>query len=267
MSADFGNLADGIHLVIAGDAGAPRRCRVKVAHDAPADFFEAEAAGLEALRESATLRVPEVLGIGPGWIALEDLGRGRAGPEQWALAGDRLAALHAQRGEAFGFDRDGYCGDTRQPNTRCSDGFEFFARHRLGHQLALATDRRLLPAADVRRVERIASSLGERLPAMPPVLVHGDLWLGNLHACRDGELALIDGGAVHYGWAEADLAMLILFGEPPRVFFEAYVAASGVAEDWRVRAPIYNLYHLLNHLNLFGESYLGPIRAVLDRLD
>jgi protein-ribulosamine 3-kinase len=262
---NFDSLGDGIHLVIAASGDNPRRYRVKVAHDAPADFFEAEAAGLEALRASGTLRVPEVLGLGKGWIALEDLGRGRADTEDWARAGDALAALHAQAGECFGWDRDGYCGETPQPNPRCADGFRFFAEQRLLHQAELAVARELLTAADVKRVEALCERLPELLPPMPPVLIHGDLWQGNLHACSSGELALIDGGAVHHGWAEADLAMLTLFGEPPRAFFEAYAAASDGGNDWRERAPIYNLYHLLNHLNLFGESYQHSVRSVLDR--
>jgi fructosamine-3-kinase len=97
-------------------------------------------------------------------------------------------------------------------------------------------------------------------------LVHGDLWTGNLHACADGELALIDAAAVHYGWAETDLAMLTLFGEPPAAFFEAYETAAGIDAGWRERAPLYNLYHLLNHMNLFGSSYLGAVRSVLGRV-
>jgi Fructosamine kinase len=94
------------------------------------------------------------------------------------------------------------------------------------------------------------------LPAATPVLIHGDLWMGNLHASASGELALIDGGAVHYGWAECDLAMLTLFGEPPRAFFAAYEDEAHRDSEWRGRARLLNLYHLLNHLNLFGAGYL-----------
>ncbi len=264
---NFDAFSDGIHLVIDADGEETRRYRVKVARDAPSDFFSAEAAGLEALRATETLRVPHVLGVGAFWIALEDLGRGRADPESWSLAGDALAALHAQRGERFGWTQDGYCGDTPQPNGWCDDGFEFFAQRRLLHQAGLARDRGLLQGEDVTRIEALAARLSTLLPDMPPVLIHGDLWLGNLHACASGELALIDGGAVHYGWAEADLAMLTLFGEPPRDFFTAYTEASGIDPDWRERVPLYNLYHLINHLNLFGESYLGSVQRVLDRFE
>ena len=126
------------------------------------------------------------------------------------------------------------------------DGHRFFA------------ERRLLPQGDARRGERIARcerrraldricdrARRSRAAACRAVLVHGDLWSANLHACANGELALIDAGAVHHGWAEADLAMLTLFGEPPPAFFAAYEAESGIDASWRERAPIYNLYHLL----------------------
>nr|WP_051414220.1 fructosamine kinase family protein [Pseudoxanthomonas suwonensis] len=106
----------------------------------------------------------------------------------------------------------------------------------------------------------------ECVPRQPPSLLHGDLWIANLHPCADGGLALIDAAAAHHGWAEADLAMLTLFGEPPAAFFDAYREASGIDPGWRDRAPLYNLYHLLNHLNLFGGGYLGVVRAVLGRV-
>jgi fructosamine-3-kinase len=94
--------------------------------------------------------------------------------------------------------------------------------------------------------------------------VHGDLWTANLHACADGELALLDAGAVHYGWAETDLAMLTLFGEPPPALFAAYQEAADIDSGWRRRTALYNLYHLLNHLNLFGgAAYLSGVRSVL----
>jgi len=87
----------------------------------------------------------------------------------------------------------------------------------------------------------------------------------NLHAGANGELALIDGGAVHYGWAAADLAMLVLFSEPPPDFFGAYESACGIDSGWRAQVPLLNLYHLLNHLNLFGSGYLNAVRGVLRR--
>jgi fructosamine-3-kinase len=262
MHSDRPDLPDGTHHVQLADG---RSAFTKIRSRAPEGFFAAEARGLAALRNASALRVPKVFAVEEHCIALEELGNGRAARSDWEQAGSALARLHALRSPQFGFDAPGWCGDSAQDNTWDSDGFRFFAEHRLLPQARRAIDAGRLDCADARRVEAIATRLREWLPQRPPALVHGDLWLGNLHACADGELALIDGGAVHYGWADGDLAMLTLFGEPPPVFFTAYETQAGIRGDWRERAPVLNLYHLLNHLNLFGGAYLGAVRGVLAR--
>lgn len=262
MPGDMSDLPDGIHHVRLPDG---RPAFAKVRRRAPPGFFAAEARGLEALRSAAVLRVPNVFALGDHHIALEDLGSGRAGPADWERAGRALAKLHGFNGARFGFDAPGWCGDSPQDNRFGADGFNFFAERRLLPQTRRAVDAGRLGRDDAQRVEILCTHLREWLPPRPPVLVHGDLWLGNLHACANGELALIDGGAAHYGWAEGDLAMLTLFGEPPAAMFSAYEAEVGLQADWRERAALLNLYHLLNHLNLFGGAYLGAIRGVLAR--
>src|SRR6185437_9254418 len=134
---------------------------------------------------------------------------------------------------------------------------------RLLPQMRRARDRRLIERHDVAAIEQLCAHLRERVPEMAAVLLHGDLWSGNLHVCANGEPALIDAGAVHYGWAEAELAMLTLFGSPPREFFDAYAQQVNLHRDWRERASLYNLYHLLNHVNLFGAGYLPSLRHAL----
>jgi fructosamine-3-kinase len=258
---EFVHLGDGAHRLVLRDG---ERAFVKVRCDMPADFFPAEARGLQAL-SAAPLRVPKVLSVWEHGIALEDLGSGRASMRDWERAGQGLAELHRIAGGHFGFDTRGWCGDSEQDNTPESDGLRFFAERRLLPQGRRAFDDGLLSREDLARLESICTRLHALLLQRPPVLVHGDLWSGNLHACVDGELALIDGGAVHYGWAESDLAMLILFGEPPTTFFAAYEADAGIDASWRERAALLNLYHLLNHLNLFGAGYLGGVRVVLRR--
>lgn len=260
---DEGTLArlpDGMHRMTL-DSG--RRVVAKVRHGAPADFFAAEARGLAALRGVRALRVPELFSVADCGIVVEDLGSGRASRGDFERAGAKLARQHRCAGASFGFDADGWCGDSTQDNGLMSDGHRFFAERRLIPQAERA--RTLLDSADLRRVDRICERIANLVPSAPAVLVHGDLWTANLHACANGELALIDAGAVHYGWAETDLAMLTLFGEPPLPFFAAYEAEAGIGVEWRERAPLYNLYHLLNHLNLFGSGYLGSVRAVLRR--
>lgn len=239
------------------------RVVVKQQRDVPADFFRAEARGLAALRHARALRVPEVLEVADDRIVLEDLGHGRPAADYWQRAGAGLARQHSVSGTHFGLAHDGFCGDSKQDNTPDDDGWRFFAERRLLPQMRRARDGGQIHTRDVAAIESVYLHLRERVPETAPVLLHGDLWSGHLHACADGGPALIDAGAVHYGWAEAELAMLILFGSPPRAFFEAYAGHAPLRNGWRERAPLYNLYHLLNHLNLFGAGYLPELRAAL----
>lgn len=244
-------LADGRHAFV------KQRC------DAPAGFFEAEARGLAVLRDSGALRVPEVFEVNNYRIVLEDLGSGPPASDYWQRAGAGLATQHCVSGACFGLDYAGFCGDSPQDNTPDADGWRFFAERRLMPQMQRASNHGLLEKRDVMAIERLCTRLRQLVPEMRPVLLHGDLWSGNLHVCSNGSPALIDAGAVHYGWAEAELAMLTLFGAPPAAFFNAYGQLAPLRHDWRERAPLYNLYHLLNHVNLFGAGYLWSLRSAL----
>lgn len=246
-------LADGRHVV------------VKSRHPVPAEFFAAEARGLAVLRDAHALRVPEVFEVRDDRIVLEDLGDGPPATDYWQRAGAGLARQHSVIGTHFGFDHAGFCGDSPQDNTPDVDAWRFFSERRLLAQIGRARDGGLINTGDVLAIESICLHLRERIPDMPPVLLHGDLWSGNLHACANGEPALIDAAAVHCGWAEAELAMLTLFGSPPTEFFDAYAEHAPLRRDWRERAPLYNIYHLLNHVNLFGAGYLSALRAALAR--
>jgi protein-ribulosamine 3-kinase len=253
---------DGLHSVALAGIG---RAILKRRRDAPAGFFAAEVRGLEALRSTGAMRVPKVIESGDDFLLLEDLGEGRADDHFHAVAGAALARLHAVHGRMFGFDADGWCGDTPQSNAVDPDGWRFFADARLRAQMRLAYDHERIDRGECDVIESICTRLPHLVPEQPASLIHGDLWTGNLHCCGNGEPALIDAAAVHYGWAEADLAMLTLFGSPPPVFFDSYAEHGPLQRDWRERAPLYNLYHLLNHLNLFGEGYRAPLQRALAR--
>lgn len=253
---------DGLHRLQLADG---RRAICKRRGDMPPSFFAAEAAGLRALAASGGLRVPAVYALGEDHIVIEDLGRGSPAPDHDHEAGRGLARQHATAGERFGFGHAGWCGDSPQDNTPDDDGHRFFTERRLLPQARRARDAGRLERADVTLAESLCTRLAELVPPQPPALLHGDLWTGNLHCDEHGAPALIDAGAVHYGWAEAELAMLTLFGTPSPALFDSYAERAPLALDWRERAPIYNLYHLLNHLNLFGGGYLGAVRRVLRR--
>ncbi len=230
----------------------------------PPAMFAREAEGLQALRQAGGLRVPEPYLWAEAFLLLEDLRPGTRRADFWERLGRGLAAVHRQRGPRFGFAHDNYIGLTPQPNPWTDDGYAFFAEQRLLFQARLAHRRGLLDASDVRRVERLAARLRHWIPPQPPSLLHGDLWSGNVLPDAEGRPALID-PAAYYGWAEADLAMTALFGGFPPAFYRAYEQAYPVEPGYRERFPIYNLYHLLNHLNLFGRGYLGSVQAVLRR--
>ena len=231
---------------------------LKTTDDCPPDLFAAEAAGLEALHVEGGPRVPTVHLHGADFIVMEDLPPGSPRPNYWAAFGIQMASLHEHHGPHFGFERDTYCGATLQPNPATDDGHAFFAEHRLLFQARLARDAGHLDREGVRLIERVCHRLDDRIPPQPASVLHGDLWSGNAHVGPQGEPALVD-PAAHWGWAEAELAMTLMFGSFGADFYAAYADHRPLADDWRDRVDLYNLYHQLNHLNLFGESYRAGV--------
>ena len=228
---------------------------------APADMFQAEAIGLQALAARNAIKIPDVIRAEQDFLLIEDLGQGSTSYSFWKSLGESLAKLHSETIPQFGFSMDNYCGSTSQENTITDDGFEFFANYRILKLASSAFHRNLLERQDLTALESIAANLSQLIPPQDAVLIHGDLWSGNIHCAESGDVALID-PAVYWGWAEAELAMTDLFGGFSNQFYESYESNSNIAKDWRERIPLYNLYHLLNHLLLFGTSYLTPIRNI-----
>ncbi len=233
-------------------------------------LFSSEAAGLRALRAcDSGLVVPEVLAFAdggphePGFLMTSFLEPGPRVADFDERLGLGLARLHATSRATYGFERDNYLGTTPQPNPSVGRWLDFYGEHRLGHQVTLARRKGLLSGDDVRRCERLVERLDHWLVDHPPALIHGDLWAGNLHH-HQGRPALID-PAPYYGHPEAELGMMTLFGGFGPTVYAAYEQASGLASDWRQRQPLYQLYHLLNHANLFGGGYVSQSMSIVRR--
>jgi protein-ribulosamine 3-kinase len=242
---------------------------VKVAALEALPMLVAEAAGLAALARANAVRVPRVRAVGPAaqsaFLALEWLTAGRADTACERLLGEQLAALHRVTADRFGWSLDNTIGSTPQANTPCADWTEFFRERRLKPQLALAAANGYLELEPW--AERLLESVPQLLAGHRPQasLLHGDLWAGNWLALATGEPALFD-PAVYYGDRETDLAMTRLFGGFGAAFYQAYEAAAPLPGGAALRCELYNLYHVLNHANLFGGGYAGQARAMMQRL-
>jgi fructosamine-3-kinase len=260
--AHGGCINHGVHL----HTRSGGRFFLKVNPSAPQGMFACEAEGLQALRAASALRVPQTCLVGAAFLLMEDLQPARRSPDYWTQFGHLLALQHQQVQVNFGFTSDNYLGSTPQPNSWEADGFTFFAEQRLLYQGRLAVQNQFFRAPQMRQLERLCSRLRDLIPAQPASLLHGDLWSGNALSDATGNPAVID-PAVYYGWAEAELGMTALFGGFPTQFYQAYQETRLLQPGWENRLEIYNLYHLLNHLNLFGMSYLADVSDILNRYE
>ncbi len=228
---------------------------VKTNHPSSLDMFEAEAEGLREMAATGTIRVPGALCTGiagdSAYIVMEYLDMGSAGTQGAALAGRRLAGMHRHTGERFGWSRDNTIGSTPQHNAPLDDWVAFWRNRRLGFQLELAA-RNGFGGRLQDLGERLLDSFQVLIDHAPQAsLLHGDLWGGNLGYDVQGEPVIFD-PAVYYGDREAELAMTELFGGFAGSFYAAYRDAWPLDAGYSTRKTLYNLYHILNHLNLFG---------------
>lgn len=233
------------------------------------DMFDAEAAGLQAISQSRAITVPEVIctgqTAGQAYLVLEYLELGRGSARAQAELGHHLAAMHNTTAAQYGWYRDNTIGATPQINTQTPDWVEFYRQHRLGYQYHLAS-RQGFGARLQERGERLMSGLGAFFTDYTPVasLLHGDLWSGN-YAFHQDEPVIFD-PAVYYGDAETDIAMTELFGGFSSDFYAAYREARPLDAGYKIRKTLYNLYHILNHLNLFGSGYLSQATSMTEQL-
>ena len=231
------------------------------------DFFAVEVKGLELLRNARELVLPEVIGYGEteglNFLVLKFIESGVRQKHFWQSFGHKLAALHNHSNSQFGLGYNNYIGSLPQQNTYTSNWIDFFIHQRIVPQLQLAKTANLLSAQMLNQFESLFKKLDSLLPQLSPSLVHGDLWSGNFIVGSNGEPVLID-PAVYYGNREMELAYTRLFGGFDEEFYDAYREILTLTKDfYREREDIYNLYHLLVHLNLFGKGYMGSIEQII----
>lgn len=243
---------------------------VKRAPFARLSMFEAEADGLARLRQAGALCVPAFLAIGStnteAFLVLEwlDLVEPDAASEE--KFGEALAWQHRNRAQTYGLERDNFIGATAQPNDVSGDWVRFWRERRLLYQLDLAAKNGHAGRLQDRG-RRLAELMDVFFASYRPAasLLHGDLWGGNRGVLADGTPVVFD-PAVYCGDREADIAMTTLFGGFGPRFYSAYAAIWPMDQAAGTRRALYNLYHVLNHLNLFGGSYREKAESLIDRL-
>jgi protein-ribulosamine 3-kinase len=235
------------------------------------DFFLAETRGLKLLAQAKNgPRIPKPVAVQSGprptFLLLEYIessSEDESFAEQLALS---LSELHRMSQEHFGLDHDNYIGSTPQKNTLKKDGIVFFREQRIDFQRKLARQSGLLPVAIDKGIDSLCDDLGKflNISGEKPALLHGDLWSGNYFPDSEGKPCIFD-PAVYYGLREADLAMTELFGRLPQKFYDVYQEVFPMNPGYQERKDLFNLYHLLNHLNIFGSSYLSSVQQVVKR--
>ncbi len=241
---------------------------IKLNHAAMLPMFEAEAQALSEMLASNSVRVPEPLCSGAhdgqSYLVMEYLPlEGRA---NMRLLGEQLAAMHQSTADRYGWHIDNTIGSTPQPNSQGHDWLEFWREQRLGFQLALAA-RNGYGGELQRKGERLLADFPVLFSSYTPQasMLHGDLWGGNAGGLKDGTPVIFD-PALYYGDREADIAMTTLFGGFGADFYAAYNAAWPLDAGYQARRNFYNIYHIVNHLNLFGGGYHGQAIRLIEQV-
>lgn len=229
-------------------------------------LFEKEATGLKALAATNTLPVPEIIQYGTEdnlqYLLLEWIESGSANSDTWSNFGRKIAQMHKQPREAFGFTEDNYLGTYLQKNTLTATWASFYAQYRILPMIKHLMDQGKIGGNIAHAADNFCSRLDDIFPAEPPSLLHGDLWGGNYIITATGESVLID-PAVYCGHREMDIGMSRLFGGFNEQFYYSYNEEYPLEKDWEKRVPYTQLYPLLFHAYAFGGSYTEKVKLIL----
>lgn len=229
-------------------------------------MFEAEAHGLDLLRDHSGFSIPKVEKVGvsgsTAFLAVEWIPSGTPSDDFWERFANHLAGMHRNTSQLFGLDHPNYIGSLQQQNEYRNNWAEFYIEMRLEPQLRMARDSGEADATLSRDFEKLFSKMENLFPQEPPALLHGDLWSGNFMCAESGEATVFD-PAVYYGHREMDLAMSKLFGGFDSSFYADYHQFFPLEKGWQQRIPLGQLYPLLVHVNLFGGSYTAQVKSCL----
>ncbi len=250
-------------------AGDKQRYFIKLNDDNGQAMFDAEYTGLQAILATETISAPQPLCTGIAanhtFLVMRYIDTTNS-PHNHVRLGEQLAAMHRKRFDYFGWYQDNTIGSTIQPNPHTSNWIDFWREQRLGFQLTLAAQNGFGGALQTDG-ERLMARLGRLFDGYTPQpsLLHGDLWSGNYCFDQNGAPTIFD-PACYYGDREADIAMTELFGGFHSEFYRAYQNAFPLESGYQTRKMLYNLYHILNHLNLFGAGYLSQAQQMTRQL-
>ncbi len=229
------------------------------------DSFETEFESLEALRSDGSVFAPEPIATGcvedRSYLALEYVSIQNHSRANWARFGQQLASLHRTQQPYYGWHRDNYIGATPQRNPKSDVWLPFFQEHRLRFQVELAESKGFVPKRLSKLYEELPKLFQDYRPM--PSLLHGDLWSGNVAFRENGDPLVFD-PCCYYGDREADIAFTQFFGGFPSDFYDAYQQEFPLDSGYTRRKDLYNLYHCLNHFNLFGPPYDAQAQAMID---
>ncbi len=232
------------------------------------DMFASEAEALNEMADSNTVKVPRALCYGRvdghSYLVLEYLAL--TGSADMELFAQQLAAMHKVTSKTYGWHRDNVIGATTQINTQKNNWIDFWREQRLGFQLELA-QKNGCSRELIKQGERLSDCLEEFFSDYQPEasMLHGDLWSGNYAGMTDKTPVIFD-PAFYYGDRETDIAMTTLFGGFNQQFYQAYNAVWPMDKGYQQRVPLYNVYHIINHFNLFGGGYESQAVSMLQRL-